>query len=246
MSSFYLDVVKDRLYADGTDSHSRRSAQTTMHTIADTLARLLAPILVHTSEEVWDYLKMPAKTESVHLAPFPTANDVDTVLVMRWEPVLAVRETVKKALETGRQEGKIGNPLEARVVLHLDTQTFAALSAYEKLLPSVFLVSQVTLAEQGEGETANRVDVSVADGVKCARCWLIKTDVGTDGGVSRPVRPLRRCAAIALNPRPLLPKKPGRRGASASMSFVNQRLTGANDVFSFAFSLAGRRWPKAG
>ena len=74
MSSFYLDVIKDRLYADGADSHSRRSAQTAMHTIADTLARLLAPILVHTSEEVWDYLKAPNKAESVHLAAFPTAN----------------------------------------------------------------------------------------------------------------------------------------------------------------------------
>ena len=179
LSSFYMDVIKDRLYADGANSPSRRSAQTVMHTIVDTLARLLAPILVHTSEEVWDYLKTPDKAESVHLAAFPTVQGVDTALVARWEPILAVRETVKKALEVARQEGKIGNPLEARVALMLDAQTFAALAPYEKQLNGAFLVSQVTLAQTQDAD-ANNVQVTAAEGVKCARCWLVKTDVGAD------------------------------------------------------------------
>jgi isoleucyl-tRNA synthetase len=76
LSAFYLDVLKDRLYASGAKSRERRSAQTAMHTLAQTMARLLAPILVHTAEEVWDHLKMPHKPESVHLADFPTADDL--------------------------------------------------------------------------------------------------------------------------------------------------------------------------
>ena len=208
LSSFYMDVLKDRLYASAANSRERRAAQTVMYTLAETLARLLAPILPHTAEEVWDYLKVPNKAESIHLAAFPTvasvddseknstnsrmdksaANILDNALIARWEPLLAIRETVKKALETARQEGKIGNPLEARVALSVDSQTFAALLPYEKLLPVVFLVSQATLVETGSAtqgsqnsnEMANVVEVTVADGVKCARCWLIKTDVGAE------------------------------------------------------------------
>ena len=73
LSAFYLDVLKDRLYASGKDWRERRSAQTALHQIAETLAKLLAPILVHTSEEVLDYLKLPNPPESIHLADFPTA-----------------------------------------------------------------------------------------------------------------------------------------------------------------------------
>ncbi len=180
LSSFYLDVIKDRLYASGANWRERRSAQTVMHTVADTLARLLAPILAHTAEEVWDYLKIPDKAESVHLADFPTAGDVNTELLARWEPLLAARETVKKALEEGRQAGKIGNPLEARVTLTADAPTFTALSPYANLLPTVFLVSQVEL-KQAAGENVAGVEVGPSEGVKCARCWLIKTDVGANG-----------------------------------------------------------------
>ena len=175
LSAFYLDVLKDRLYASGANWRERRSAQTVMHTLADTLARLLAPILPHTAEEVWDYLKGADKAESVHLAPFPTVDSVDTERLIRWEPVLAIREQVKKALEEARQRGEIGNPLEARVHLKLDAVRYAALLPFADLLPTVFLVSQARLTSQAE---AAPVEVDTAEGVKCARCWLLKTDVG--------------------------------------------------------------------
>ncbi len=179
MSSFYLDVLKDRLYASAARSSERRSAQTALHRIAQTLARLLAPILVHTAEEVWDFLKLPDKAESIHLAELPDAVTPDFALLAKWEPVLALREVVKKALEEGRQAGTIGNPLEARTEITVESETLEKLAPFVDTLPSLLLVSQAHLT-QGPVGTATQVRVSPAAGVKCARCWLIKTDVGAD------------------------------------------------------------------
>ncbi len=170
LSAFFLDVLKDRLYASAADSKERRSAQTAMHRIAETLARLLAPILPHTTEEVWGYLKIEDMPESVHLAALPSAHSSDEALTARWTPLLEARETVKKAIEEARQSGKIGNPLEARISL---PASYSALASFGDKLPSLFLVSQVAI-----GET-DAIEVAPAVGVKCARCWLIKTDVGT-------------------------------------------------------------------
>jgi isoleucyl-tRNA synthetase len=176
LSAFYLDVLKDRLYASAAESRERRSAQTAMHRIAETLCRLLAPILVHTCDELWGYLKLPNKVESVHLAALPTPLQPDAELIERWEPVLAARDLVKKALEEARQAGKIGNPLESRVDLIADSATAAALHPFAERLPTLFLVSQASL-QQGDVSGLS-VQCSKAEGVKCARCWLTKTDVG--------------------------------------------------------------------
>lgn len=177
LSAFYLDVLKDRLYASSANSWERRSAQTAMHQISETMARLLAPILVHTSEEVWSYVKLADKPESVHLAELPKGSEPDLALLARWEPVLAAREVVKKALEEARQAGQIGNPLESRVDLSAGSEIYNALSVFCERLPSLFLVSQVTLTLSEE--PALVAQCTVAQGVKCARCWLVKQDVGT-------------------------------------------------------------------
>ncbi len=192
LSSFYLDVLKDRLYASAAKSHERLSAQTAMHRIAETLARLLAPILVHTSDEVWGYLKLPNKAESVHLASLPEAAEPDPALITRWEPVLAARDVVKKALEEARQAGQIGNPLESHVTLTADAAGYEALSAFADRLPSLFLVSQVTL-QQGEAEGIAATCLP-AVGSKCARCWLVKQDVGND--TDNPLLCARCAAAV--------------------------------------------------
>jgi len=177
LSAFYLDVLKDRLYASAAESRERRSAQTAMHKIAETLARLLAPILVHTCDELWGYLKLPNKPESVHLAELPKPVQPDAALIARWEPVLAARVVVKKALEEARQAGQIGNPLESRIDLTVDSSTMEALRPFAQRLPTLFLVSQVSLHTGGLAGLS--VQCSLAEGVKCARCWLIKTDVGS-------------------------------------------------------------------
>ena len=179
LSAFYLDVLKDRLYASGPDWPERRSAQTALHRLAETLARLLAPLLVHTTEEVWDYLKLPDKPESVHLAALPDLSGRDYGLTVPWDQILALRDTVQVALEEKRQSGEVRNSLEARVHLDVDADTYRALEPYRAELPALLLVSQIALA-QTRLEAGVSVTVTPAEGIKCARCWLIKTDVGAD------------------------------------------------------------------
>jgi len=169
LSAFYLDVLKDRLYASPAESRERRSAQTAMHTIAETLARLLAPILVHTAEEVWDFLKLRDEFPSVHLAALPISHEPDTAVTERWAPLLTARDAVKKAIEEARQAGTIGNPLESHVTL---PETYSGLATFGDALASLFLVSQVSFG------AVEAIEVAPASGVKCARCWLVKRDVG--------------------------------------------------------------------
>ena len=185
LSAFYLDVLKDRLYASAAGSPARRSAQTAMHRIAETLARLLAPILVHTTDEVWGYLKIENKPESVHLADLPSPHPSNEALLARWAPLLEARDGVKKAIEEARQSGRIGNPLEAKVTL---PAAYGALASFGVTLPSLFLVSQVAF---GDGD---KVEVGPAEGVKCSRCWLIKQDVG--GSPDHPELCARCAAAV--------------------------------------------------
>jgi isoleucyl-tRNA synthetase len=176
MSSFYLDVIKDRLYADGAHSHSRRSAQTVLFEVTSVLTRILSPILSFTAEEVWQSFKFPRKPVSVELASFPTVKEqfVDPELSEKWTKILAIRDEVNKMIEEARQEKLIGKPLEAQVELVVDSQTFYLLDPYREQLSSVFLVSDVSL-QYHNGERS--IGVSRADGIKCARCWLVKKDV---------------------------------------------------------------------
>jgi isoleucyl-tRNA synthetase len=176
MSSFYLDVIKDRLYADGAGSHSRRSAQTVLFEITSTLTRLLSPILSFTCEEVWQSFRFTEKPISVELASFPVPREqfIDKDLADRWQVLLSVRDDVNKAIEEARKEKSIGKPLEARVDLLVDAKTFDQLSPYKESLSTIFLVSEVSL-NYHNGERA--LSVCRADGMKCARCWLVKKDV---------------------------------------------------------------------
>jgi isoleucyl-tRNA synthetase len=176
MSSFYLDVIKDRLYADGADSHSRRSAQTVLFEVTSVLTRILSPILSFTAEEVWQSFNLPGKPASVELASYPVVNDLfkNDELAARWSKVLSARDDVNKAIEEARKEKLIGKPLEAQVVLTVDQSEFDLLNSYKDQLATIFLVSDVSL-QFHNGERS--IDVSRADGKKCARCWLVKKDV---------------------------------------------------------------------
>lgn len=182
LSAFYLDVLKDRLYCEGADSAERRSALTALYLIAETMARLLAPILSHTADEVWSYLGNPGGVASAQLAAMPVAEAARYAdALSRWEPVMAAREQVGLAVETARQAGALGNPLEARVEIEADLETYQQLSAFGDLLPTVFKVSQVGL-RTGTGDSQyTNAEAAKAEGEKCARCWLIKEDVGSNG-----------------------------------------------------------------
>jgi isoleucyl-tRNA synthetase len=194
LSSFYLDVIKDRLYCELPEGKARRSAQTVLYALARDLARVLSPVLSFTAEEVWQHLPgHESGASSVFLAGFPTVDDgsVDESLLDRWSAIREVRRGVTRVLEVMRKDGEIGNSLEAQVTVRT---TGGALELLEHIGPSqladVFLVSAVELEERAG-------DVEIVAGrsnePKCPRCWRLGHGVGSD-----PERPelCERCAGV--------------------------------------------------
>ncbi|HSC29446.1 MAG TPA: isoleucine--tRNA ligase [Vicinamibacterales bacterium] len=183
LSAFYVDVSKDRLYTFAAGSPERRSAQTAMYVMADGLARLLAPIVPVTAEEMWTHLPGSRET-SVHLAWFPEAASLermaDANLIRSWDQLLRVRDEVNRALEAARQAKTIGTSLAARVVLRARGRTTALLERHQADLPMLFIVSQLDLvAVPGDGPEVE-VEVARAEGHKCPRCWRIVPVVSAD------------------------------------------------------------------
>jgi isoleucyl-tRNA synthetase len=186
MSAFYLDILKDRLYSSRKDSLKRRSAQTALYLILDSLVKLMAPVLSFTADEVWCH--MPKQTcESVHLAEFPvlTPQHRDEGLTARWDTILRVRGEVSKALEMARVQKIIGHSLDAGVTLAAPQELLGFLRDYAAELKSIFIVSKVDLAEDIEGDfvAAENVEglkmlVQAAPGAKCERCWCYDEQIG--------------------------------------------------------------------
>jgi isoleucyl-tRNA synthetase len=192
LSAFYFDILKDRLYTAAPRSATRRSAQTAIYQIASALVRLVAPILVFTSEEIWKHLPRRAgEPESVHFALFPKAEELGTGLdrsrVKTWETLMKVREKVLKKLEEARVAKVISSSLEAKVVLRAP-EPAAQLVEYKEWLRPLFITSQVEVSP-GPPDLLNLqpneldlsavdVDVLSADGKKCERCWNYSTHVG--------------------------------------------------------------------
>jgi isoleucyl-tRNA synthetase len=189
LSSFYYDVLKDRLYTKAAKSKSRRSAQTAVWKISAALVRLAAPILVFTSEEIWKYLpKDKDEPDSIHISLFPTERELRSGIaaakVTTWELLGKVRSEVLKALEAARNEKKINSGLEAKVVLTAAPELKDKLQEYAASLPALFIVSQVEFLSAGSGTYISEaipgleVTVQKADGKKCERCWNYSTRVG--------------------------------------------------------------------
>jgi isoleucyl-tRNA synthetase len=188
LSSFYFDVLKDRLYTKAPKSKSRRSAQTAVWKITSALVRLTAPILVFTTEEIWKYLpKGKGEPQSVHMALFPQEEELKANLHesvrQEWEKLAEIRTAVLERLENARSNKLINASLEARVVLRAKDYLFDVLKAHQSELPALFIVSQVEVAPFDgpvSGGTPNAwwVGVERADGKKCERCWNYSTHVG--------------------------------------------------------------------
>jgi len=194
LSAFYFDMLKDRLYTFAPNNRGRRSAQTAVYRIASILARLLAPILVFTSEEVWEHLPRAAvRPESVHMALFPDATTFEGMLSTQqlrdWDALADVRTAVLKGLEDARNRKVIGGALEAKVTIHSTPVLHSILTKYREQLPSFFIVSQVALRalpdpgtimneRSGAGIQQEVIEVEHADGAKCERCWNYSTRVG--------------------------------------------------------------------
>jgi len=191
MSSFYLDILKDRLYTFRSDSPERRAGQWVLSQILSTMTRLMAPVLSFTADEIWGFMQ-GNKGESVFLSPFPTVDEafLDPSLEERWEMLKAVRDGVNKALEVKRQERFIGNSLEAKVVLFTGDEEYSLLTTYRDILPTLFIVSGVdiekgTAPESGVYENALpkfSALIQRASGKKCERCWNWSDMVGAFHG----------------------------------------------------------------
>jgi isoleucyl-tRNA synthetase len=190
LSAFFFDILKDRLYTFAANSPARRSAQTTIWRIADSLLRLLAPVLVFTSEEIWKmFPKQAGAAESVHMlefvAPEKISTGFDAKKTANWEKLLAVRTEVLKSLEEARNAKVIGVALEARVVISAEGELHALLKQYSHWLTALFIVSQVEIvqgavtgAKDSEAVPGLAILISRADGLKCERCWNYSVHVG--------------------------------------------------------------------
>jgi isoleucyl-tRNA synthetase len=192
MSSLYLDILKDRLYAEKADDVRRRASQTVMYEIVNALVRLLAPVLTFTSEEIWSYMpKEAGMPDRVQLCDWPAVNEqwIDEEMAASWDKFLEAREVVSKALELARKDKVIGQSLEAQVTLYLDGDWTSVANGFSTWLAPVFIVSQVFVkkledapadAVTDESVTGVAVTISRADGTKCERCWNYREDIGSD------------------------------------------------------------------
>jgi isoleucyl-tRNA synthetase len=199
LSALYLDLIKDRLYVSAPDDPRRRAAQTVCFEVLTALARLLAPLLTFTADEVWGHIPGAGKPDSVHLVTFPDERGewVDEQRATEWDRLLEVRGEVSRGLETARQQGRIGKALDAvvYVVAAPEEQWLPLLLGKgEAMLTTLFNVSGVRLRRpppEGLGTSYESQDipgliVAVVPGQrlgwnKCERCWMWTPRVGEDG-----------------------------------------------------------------
>jgi len=194
LSSFYFDILKDRLYTAPARSVRRRAAQTVLYRIADALVRALAPVMCFTADEVWSQLpEVQGRQPSVHLETFVAPESLRALVSNRyrdrlenWPRLVAVRNEVLKALEAARQSKFIGGSLEGKVGLTARGNLYPLLQEYCDLLPTLFIVSQVELSQESFSRSEEtqlpelRVRIEKATGKKCARCWNFSEQVGED------------------------------------------------------------------
>jgi isoleucyl-tRNA synthetase len=190
LSSFYLDVLKDRLYVSAPRSQERRSAQTALNEILGVLVRLVAPIIPFTADEVWAYVPDSKDTTSVHAGLFLASKQgfMDASLMERWELLLNVRKEVTKALEIARKDKVIGHSLDAAVSLVPPKNLHRDLEGYRDELRSICIVSTMEIADEGEVEGGYEsqdfpglvVKVVPSSYPKCERCWVHDETVSHD------------------------------------------------------------------
>jgi len=190
MSNFYLDIIKDRLYCEETNGAKRRSAQTALYLILDTMTKIMAPILAFTCDEIWQAMPHRDGDDGRNVV-FNDMNQpfadyaLDETAMAKWDKIIAVRAAVNGVLETARAEKKIGKALEARVDLTVPAEDAFLAEMDGELLADLLIVSQVNVTVGGELAAS----VENAAGAKCPRCWKHSTQPGKDDLCPR-------CAAV--------------------------------------------------
>lgn len=182
LSAYYLDYTKDILYIEKEDDPQRRQVQTVLYMAAEILAKLWAPILAHTAEEINDIMKFDE--ESIHLSSFADTNfNIESEQILKdMEKLLAVRKDVLKALEEKRSEGQIKKSLEAAVKLHVDAETKEAFDRMIENPAQWLIVSKLEFTDEDLPAYENsQVLVEKAKGHVCPRCWNYTEHENPDG-----------------------------------------------------------------
>ena len=207
LSNFYLDIIKDRLYCEEKNGLKRRSAQTALFLILDTLTKMFAPILAFTCDEIW--LAMPHRAEddarNVVLnemnKPF-TEYALDEAAMADWDALISVRDDVNGVLERARADKRIGKPLEAAVTLRAKGESKAVVDKLSRMnLQELLIVSECLIAEDddvdpeavtavGANNSGLTVSVKEASGAKCPRCWMHSVNADPETGLCP------RCASV--------------------------------------------------
>lgn len=173
LGSFYLDILKDRLYTTGPKSLARRSAQTALWQITHAMLRWMAPFLSFTAEEAW---KVFGSSESIFMETYAEFPAPDAALLAKWSRIRELRDAVNKDIETLRADGKVGSSLQANVVLEIPAEDHALLAGLGEDLKFVFITSAIEVA----AASAVATKVTPSTDAKCERCWHYRADVGHD------------------------------------------------------------------
>jgi len=176
LGSFYLDVLKDRLYTTAPKSHARRSAQTALWHITNAMLRWMAPFLSFTAEEAWPIFA-PGRSSSIFIETYSdTTGWDDAALLAKWSRIREVRELANKQIETVRAAGQLGSSLQATIAITANAEDHALLASLGDGLKFVTITSEATLAPGAE----LAISVTPSTAVKCERCWHYRDDVGHD------------------------------------------------------------------
>ncbi len=186
LSSFYLDILKDRLYTSAAHSPERMGAQTVLYHILNHLVRMMAPVLSFTAEEIFEAMPKDIGMQviaSVHLLDWLVLPGEwnNKAIEERLGPLVALRPFILKAIEDKRQAGMVGSSLEAKICIYaIDKNEYHYLKQHQDALASLFIVSQVEVKESNSQAGLRQIVVEKADGYKCSRCWNYRTDIGSD------------------------------------------------------------------
>jgi isoleucyl-tRNA synthetase len=179
LGGFYLDILKDRLYTAGENSHVRRAAQNALYHITHALMRLMAPILSFTADELWHTLNMGEETsvfeEEWYEFPKHGLNDAD---ILAWDDIVNARSLVNKRIEEKREQGLIGSSLQAELDIYSFGSMYESLARLKDDLRFVFITSRATLHLREDGGFG--IEVTPSAHAKCDRCWHYRADVGSD------------------------------------------------------------------
>jgi isoleucyl-tRNA synthetase len=181
LGGIYLDIVKDRLYTTGKNSHARRSCQTSLDYICNILVRLIAPILSYTAEEIWQtHPSLKEQGESIFLNTYgykETYNEVK-ITSENWSRIFEIKDLVNQSIEKMRSENNIKGSLDSIVTLHLEDEDYSLLQKIGKELHFIFISTDAQIKKADSFS----IEISVSDDPKCSRCWHRCKSVGTIEG----------------------------------------------------------------